>query len=176
MKKTLNIIFNIIIILSIIFILAIVSSLLYLKLSHPLPYKACSTNGFVLTPVECYTDNRETLKKDIDALFGSPYYNMRYVNEMKGNNAGETRVYIRRIDILNGLTDKEFVFILAHELVHLTEFTASERYCHLKAFEKLMDSENEYFEYVAKWWFNTDVCGLIDKDYSFAGYAQDLLK
>lgn len=176
MSKRLNIILDIIIILSVVSMLSIIGSVLYLKLSHPLPFKAYEGNVLPLSKVECYTDDRETLKKDVEKLFGNPYYNIRYVSEMKNDNAGETRVYIRRIDILDSLSDRQFVFILAHELVHLTEFTASERYCHLKAFEKLMDSGNEYFEYVAKWWFNTDVCGLIDKDYSFASYAQDLLK
>lgn len=176
MNKKLDRILNTIIIFSIICVAMITSSLLYLKLSHPLPFKPCTCGTIPLSEVDCYTNDREILKRDVEKLFGNPYYRIRYVNEMKNKNAGETRVYSRRIDILNGLSDEQFVFILAHELVHLTEFTASERYCHLKAFEKLTNSGNEYFVYVAKWWFNTDVCGLIDKDYSFASYAQNLLK
>lgn len=153
--------------------LFIVSLFLHSKLSYKLPYIPCNMQPKLIETVECYTSDRNKLKNDIDKLFGHPIYFLHYT-KLNSNILGYTSIYFGQIYIQNNIKDWEFVFTLAHELVHLTKFTASERYCHLTSFQKLMTSDNEYFKYVAQLWLNIDILGGLAQEYSFAGYVQSL--
>lgn len=147
---------------------------LYINFSHRLEFIPPSQKITTLNYVECYTSDFNELKKDIDKLFGNPLYIIHYNSNLDETILGQTNIYLRQVYIKKDIRDWEFVFTLAHELVHLTEFTGSERYCHLVAFNNLMASNCKYFEYVAQLWLNYDILGQVDYEYSFAGYVQNL--
>ena len=151
--------------------LIIVSLFLYISFSHRMEYKPCQGEIKQVQFVECYTNEREVLKKDIDDLFGKPLYKIHYVNDLPSDILGQTNIFLRQVRINDELEEWKFVFTLAHELVHLTKFTGSERYCHLTAYNKLMASDCEYFKYVAKKWLNIDILRGVPEEYSFAGWV-----
>lgn len=146
----------------------------YITFSHRLAFIPCTMRTQTLNKVECYTENLDELKQDVDKLFGNPFYIIHYNSNLDVYILGQTNIYLRQIYIKKDIENWQFVFTLAHELVHLTKFTASERYCHLTAFQNLMASNNKYFKYVAQLWLNIDILGGIDHEYSFAGYVQNL--
>ena len=104
-------------------------------------------------------------------MFGKPLYKIHYVNDLPSGILGQTNIFLRQVWIDDELEEWKFVFTLAHELVHLTKFTGSERYCHLTAYNKLMASDCEYFKYVAKKWLNIDILKGVPEEYSFAGWV-----
>lgn len=169
-KKILNVISLIVHLCSLI----VASIFLYINFSHRLSYVSCTINAKSIEQVECYTEDLDELKQDIDKLFGNPFYIIHYNSDLDVYILGQTNIYLRQIYIKKGIENWQFVFTLAHELVHLTKFTASERYCHLTAFQNLMASDNEYFKYVAQLWLNIDILGGVDQEYSFAGHVQNL--
>ena len=65
---------------------------------------------------------------------------------------------------------------LTHELVHLSYFTANERFTCFKAFQILYESGNNYFKNIALAYANNDFKGITSLEYSCAGYIEDYLK
>lgn len=175
-KKTTNKIITIIGIIIHICSLVFSGIYLYATFSHRMEYIEPTIGVQRVKIVECYTDSQEQLKKDVDNLFGSPFYFFCYSTHLDSDVLGQTNIYLRKVTVAQNLSSWKFVFTLAHELVHLTQFTGSERYCHTIAFEKLWFSGNDYFKYVATCWFNADILGGVSFDYSFAGYVEKYFK
>lgn len=179
-KRTKTIIIFVLIILLVI----TTSSLIYLFNSHKLPYRepyrhmrfSCDT-----TSLKC---SRKEVKKDLDKLFGAKFYIYKEKNltdkfksdivtetvtEELGRSNPFTRVVIMDDDIPLYL----YAFNLAHELVHLTHFTGSDRYCNLVAFKTLYNTEK--YRDVALAYAIRDRDGLIPRSHSCWEYIVDYL-
>lgn len=174
-----------IIIFVLIILLAITAgSLVYLFNSHKLPYRepyrhmrfSCDT-----TSLNC---SREEVRKDLNKLFGAKFYiyeekNLtdaydsyiatKTITEELGRSNPFTRVVIMDDSIPLYL----YAFNLAHELVHLTHFTSSDRYCNLVAFKTLYNTE-KYRDVALNYAIN-DREGRIPKSHSCWEYMVDYL-
>lgn len=156
-------------------LIIIATPILYMKLSYRMLYIKPSIDNVAITSLECYTNNRQTIKNDIDSLFNNFEYNL-YYNNLSSNVLGKSSVLFRYITLDNNLDDISFAFTLTHELVHLTKFTWSERYCNYQSFIILYTSNNKWFRTVAKCWANVELNGGLSKEYSFVGHIEKYLK
>lgn len=136
---------------------------------YKLPYKQP-----YITKIEYEIERPENisytmLKEGIDKLFDNPNYSFAFI-EFEEKTYGQTFIFSRKIKLREGINYEYFVFCLAHELVHLTDFTLQERYCNLTAYNILYKSNNDYFKNIALYFANLDLQGGFSKEYSFVGY------
>lgn len=149
--------------------------LLYIEESHKLPYKETTITGVVYT-IECPENaNKGMIKVEIDKLFGKNNYRLVECN-LKYPVRGHADILTRNVQIDKDLSLEEFAFVLAHELVHINYFTKGERFCNIKAFEILYNSNNDYFKNVALMFASRDLRGNFDYEYSFVGYIENTLQ
>lgn len=113
----------------------------------------------------------QTLTDDINQMFDNPSYTLTFT-DFSGTTKGECYMFTKTIVLQENMTYEYYVFCLTHELVHLTEFTYSERYTNLTAFYTLYNSENEYFKNIALYFANLDLRGIFSEEYSFVGYIE----
>ena len=127
------------------------------SLNKNIPYVEydCS-NGFDIEDIKTYS--KPETKAKLDALFGSPLY---FYKETDFNSIvnGCAQIFIRTITIETNLDEITYTFTLAHELVHLTYFTFSDRFANYQAFVKLYESGDEYFIGIAKLYANIELSG-----------------
>ena len=137
--------------------------------SDELPYKEPYQTNIEYDIYRPQNISYETLKNDIDKLFNNPSYELKFT-EMHGNIYGQCSIFDRQIKLRKNINYEYFVFCLSHELVHLTYFTHSERFCNLTAYNILYNSNNEYFVNIALYFANVDLHGGFSEEYSFIGY------
>ena len=117
---------------------------------------------------------------EVNNLFNNPNYSLIYYDfrsENKGQEVStkaDTNILTRTIRIQPDLDVFFFTFSLTHELVHLTYYTASERFCNYKSFELLY--ENEKLKDVAYWYINMELCDNIPYEYKCLGYIENYVK
>lgn len=117
---------------------------------------------------------------EVNNLFNYSNYSLIYYDfrsENKGQQVitkADTNILTRTIRIQSDLDIFFFTFSLTHELVHLTYYTASERFCNYKSFELLY--ENEKLKDVAYWYINMELCDNIPNEYKCLGYIENYLK
>ena len=139
--------------------------------SNDLPYKEPLVTNIEYEIVRPSNINYETLKDEVDKLFGNPNYTLK-ISELDGTLRGECKIFSKEITLDNDLNFEYFTFCLAHELVHLTEFNLNERYANLTTFKKLYSSGNDYFKNVALYFADLDLRGAFSQEYSFVGYIK----
>ena len=121
-----------------------------------------------------YKSNAD-IKQDIDGLFNNTKYILKH-KEMNGDTAGYTVLLLKIIVLDNDLTQENYTLTLAHELVHLTHFTANERYVSFITFKVLYESENNYFKSVALAYADAQFKHLYQHSYDCSGYIEEYLQ
>ena len=165
-KYAICLLFGLILLLSIIFITTNKSINIY-----ELPYKETSIDKIEYDITPPSNTSYQTLIDDINKMFDNPKYELSYT-DFDSSIKGKCYIYTRQIILQENLNYEYFTFCLTHELVHLTEFTFSERYTNLKAYTKLYNSGNEYFKNIALYIANLDLQGAFTEEYSFVGYIE----
>lgn len=112
----------------------------------------------------------ESIKEDIDLLFNNPNYTL---NIEDIDVSGRANLLTTTIVLDEGLSYENYVFTLAHELVHITYFTVNERFSNFTAWKILYESGNDYFKNVALAFARDDM--YISADYHFVAYVVDYL-
>lgn len=120
------------------------------------------------------TYTRAEAKRKIDALFGNPFH---FYSEKKfaGITLGETWLMFDWIRMSSDCSIDDYIFSYAHELVHLTERVANERYTNYKAFIKLYESGDEQFKAVAERYLYWDLRGCSLESYTCGYYILEYL-
>lgn len=139
---------------------------------YSLPYKESNLVNIEYHIEEPSNTTKESLTKEINALFDNPNYEL-YFDALPFNIYGKTDIFNKRVTIRTNISNIYYVFCLSHELVHLTYFTLSERFCNLTAYNILYNSNNEYFVNIALYFANVDLHGGFSEEYSFVGYLQE---
>lgn len=93
--------------------------------------------------------NKPQIKIQVDNLFNNPFYFYNEVDDFGYD--GLTTFVIRKIEIRTALPLAEYTYVMAHELVHLTEYTMNECYTTYKSIILLYESNNAWFKEVAKY-------------------------
>lgn len=140
-----------------------------LSYRYNLPYKESNLTFIEYNIEEPSNTTKESLTTEINELFDNPSYKLQF-NNLTSNVYGKCDVFNRTIIIKSNISNIFYVFSLTHELVHLTYFTLSERFCNLTAYNILYNSNNEYFENIALYFANVDLHGGFSEEYSFIGY------
>lgn len=136
-----------------------------------LPYKSPEISNIQYDITRPPNIDYETLTDDINQMFNNPSYKLTFTN-FSGSTKGECYMFSKTIVLQENMNYEYYVFCLTHELVHLTEFTYSERYTNLTAFYTLYNSENEYFKNIALYFADLDLQGIFKEEYSFVGYIE----
>ena len=157
----------------IIFSLCAIILNIYSNVNHILPYMGANIEGVNFNSTRPTHINKEYIKNQIDDIFNCNYI-LTYKNLNDGYN-GVSYIMLKVITLDNDLSLEEFTMTLTHELVHITYFTANERFTSFKAFQILYESGNEYFKNVALSYADIDLKGLMGKEYSCAGYIERYL-
>lgn len=158
------------VIVIIVFILAMVfAGYSIFKIAYSLPYKAPNVESIEFNISRPDDISYETLTEDINELFDNPKYILTYV-DMTGDLKGRCYLLSHKIEIKKNLNYELYTFILTHELVHLTTYSIDERWTNLEAYNKLYNSDNDYFKNVALYIAYLDLHGAFSQDYSFVGY------
>lgn len=169
MKKWFDFVFIPLFILNV----AIFSLTIYSRSINVLPYKDCS-----ITSVEYNICDdgitTEQIKKDVDGLFGNPFYILNYT-DLDAGIAGRTLLLINLITLDEGLSLEQYTLTLTHELVHLTHFTTNERYTSFTTFKVLYESKNDYFKNVALKYADCQVKHRYPMEYDCSGYIEEYL-
>jgi hypothetical protein len=128
------------------------------SLNKNIPYVECSCDNRFEIDSCINTYSKTETKIKLDALFGNPLY---FYKETEFNSIvnGCAQIFIRTITIEAKLDEITYTFTLAHELVHLTYFTFSDRFANYQAFVKLYESGDEYFVEMAKLYANIELSG-----------------
>lgn len=156
---------------SLIFLIPILLIVLEWQLNYRynLPYKESGIFYIEYNIEEPIGLTKESLTDEINLLFDNPNYEL-YFEALPFNIYGKTDIFNKRVTIRTNISNIYYVFCLSHELVHLTYFTLSERFCNLTAFNILYNSNNEYFVNIALYFANVDLHGGFSEEYSFIGY------
>ena len=146
----------------------------YSDINHSLPYKECQKQHTIYfdTSRPSYV-NKDYIKKQIDKMFNCTY--LLTFNKLNEPVDGISYIPLKLIVLDQDLTCEEFALTLAHELVHITQYTSNERYTTFKTFILLYESQNEYFKNIALAYAELDFNGLMPKEYSCAGYIEEYL-
>ena len=139
--------------------------------AHNLPYKAPLFQSIDYDITRPSNISYSSLKNEVDYLFDNPGYTLE-IKDLEGTVKGKCEMFTRNIILDDNLSYEYFIFCLAHELVHLTEFCYSERYVNLTTFNKLYSSGNDYFKNVALYFADLDLRGAFSQEYSFVGYIK----
>lgn len=158
-----------------ILILSLCSTFLniYSNINNTLPYLSSSQSSVDYNSIRPAFVNQEFIKKEIDNIF-----NCNYILNFKNLNNkcdGVSYIMLKLVILDDNLSLEEFTMTLTHELVHLKFFTSNERFTSFKAFQILFESGNEYFKNVALAYANKDFNGLVEYEYSCAGYIEQYL-
>lgn len=148
---------------------------LYFEESNKLEYRASDLTYVNYTINRPENTTKTSLKLDIDALFDNPKYSLSEC-DLKYPLRGRAEVITRTIQVDLNLSLEYFVFVLAHEIIHIKYLTKSERFCNIKAFETLYNSNNDYFKNIALMFADYDIRGYFDYEYSFVGYLTEILE
>lgn len=178
-KRKVNIkVFNsIVITFSVICVMAllfIVGTSVYITKSHPLEYKEPNRYMELNYTVNWEDYSREEVKNDLEELFGAKNYIYEEADLVPMGYYGLTMPMARTVQIDANIPIEEYALTLAHEFVHLTQFTASERYCNLIAFKKLYNTEK--YRDIAVRYAIKDRDGGVSTDYSCWEYIYDYLQ
>ncbi len=157
-----------------IFSLSVTILNIYSNINHVLPYKQASITTINHKCIRPEFVNQQYIKQQIDSIFNCNYILIK--SDLKGELKGKTYIMLKLIVLDNNLSLEDYAITLTHELVHLTYFTANERYTSFKTFQILYESKNEYFKNVALAYANLDFSGNTTKEYSCAGYIEEYLK
>ena len=147
--------------------------MLFVKNSYKLQYKSATVAG-VGFKFETELPTKDEIKQEIDKLFNNPNYSLEEIC-LDSATAGISNVFTKQVYIDKNLSVISYAFTLAHELTHITKFTASERYCNFNAWLVLYKSENEFLKNVALSYADSDFKGEVIKEYSCAGYIEEYL-
>ena len=162
---------NIIVWVVIIIAVAMLVSLTYLysskRLEYIKPYRYLELT-YDPTSLKC---SREIIRDDLNKIFDARFYT--YKEKNLDDIPGRTNPFTRTVIMDDDISLYVYAFNLAHELVHLTHFTNSERYCNLIAFKTLYDTEK--YKDVAIRYAIRDRDGYINKKYSCWEYIYDYL-
>lgn len=172
--KVLNKVFNILTIISAIFSLWALSitAISWCK-KREYVYNPCSATYYYNDTKITYT--RESAKTAILSLFKHPLH-IYAEGKLKGQRLGETRLFLRYIKMSTDCGVEDYIFAFTHELVHLTENVANERYTNFKAFVVLYESGDEQFKAVAERYLYSDLQGWTKKDYACGYYIMKYLE
>ena len=149
--------------------------LLYIEESHKLEYKATHITEIAYNINRPENVDKDTIKAEVDKLFGNNNYRLTEC-DLEYPKRGHADILTRKVKLDKDLSFEEFAFCLAHELVHINYFTKGERFCNIKAFEILYNSNSDYFKNVALMFASRDLRGDFDYEYSFVGYLIDILE
>lgn len=148
--------------------------MIYVKSSYSLPYlKSSKTSINYEFDRNFYT--KEEIKEKVDGLFN----NIKYLyseDEFDETTAGKSNMFTRIVIIDKNLSAAEYALTLAHELTHISKFTANERYCNFNAWKTLYESNDNYLKNVALRYADLDFKGLVNHQYSCAGYIEEYLQ
>lgn len=145
------------------------------SINRNIPYIECTCNTwFEIERLNTYTKAETKIK--VEALFGNPLY---FYQETNFNSiaSGKAQIFIRTITIDSNINEIVYTLTLAHELVHLTYFTFSDRFANYQAFVKLYESGDEYFVEIAKAYANMELSGNTGQPerYKCGWYIQEYL-
>lgn len=142
-----------------------------------MPYIATSYQMDLFNPRDSFS-SRDEIIEEINNTFQYNRYSL-YYDELPYRTLGQSNIIKRTIYIDNNLDDKNFIFTLGHEIIHIRDFTTCERYCNYQTFITLFNSDNDYFKDVAKWYLSLDLNAEKDiyyYEYSFAGNVLEYLE
>lgn len=155
-------------------LLYIFGSFIYLSTSHRLAFRPHKRFMELSYDLSSFKYSREEVRKDLDELFDARLYTYDERDTMANDNAYGITKQISRIVVMDdGIPIYLYAFSLAHELVHLTHFTKSERYCNLVAFKTLYNTKK--YKDVAIRYAVQDRDGFITQEYSCWEYIYDYL-
>lgn len=166
-------ILTIIIVICVILIFVFGGFILYIYISNPLEYR--KPNRYIeLTYSRNWTNyTRQEVRSDLESLFNAKCYTYKEDNLSLKGVYGLTKPMLRTVTMDDDISIELYTFYLAHELVHLTHFTSSERYCNLIAFKTLYNTEK--YRDIAICYAIQDRNGCITQDYSCWEYIFDYL-
>ena len=168
-----NKIFKLAMLMAIIYIVATVSGFIYIYTSNKLEYRKSHRYMELEYSVDWENYTREEVRADLEKLFGAKFYIYKEEDLDKKGVYGLTTPLIRLIRMDDNISIELYTFYFAHELVHLTHFTASEKYCNLVAFKVLYNTEK--YRDIAIRYAIQDRNGCITQDYSCWEYIFDYL-
>lgn len=156
----------------------ILSTSLYFRFHHHLPYKYADLGNISWEVVQS-NKTREEIREDINKLVNIT--NDDYTLEEKyllddNMTAGKAFLISRVIYIDPRLDDANYVMTLTHELVHIKYRSGDERFTQYTAWTLLYTSNNSYFTNIALWQAYVDNAGLINREYSITGYIEKYFK
>lgn len=146
-------------------------STIYLYTSNQLEYRKPHRYMELTYDLSSFNYTKEEVRNDLNELFGASLY--IYKEEHMNHAYGLTRPFMRTVTMDTNMSIPLYTFVLAHEFVHLTHFTASERYCNLVAFKTLYNTDK--YRDVAIKYAMLDRDGYISSDYSCWEYIYDYL-
>lgn len=157
-----------------VYALIIVICVIYIYSSNKLEYR--KPHRYIELTYEQNWNNytREEVRRDLEGLFNAKFYKYQEEDLDHKGVYGLTLPIYRNVKMDDDIPIYLYTFYLAHELVHLTHFTASERYCNLVAFKVLYNTEK--YRDIAIRYAIQDRDGGITQDYSCWEYIFDYLK
>lgn len=163
-------------IISIIFASTMIGILIYSKTANKLEYKETPIMSIYTNYAHEPKESKQYYKEQIDELFNNPLYIYTEKSVQSKGYYGKAYI-IPRIVILDKSIDiKNYIFTLAHELVHIKYITECERFTNFQTFKVLYESNIPDLQYVALWYAKKDMAGKIHYEYSCWAYIYEYLK
>lgn len=156
------------------FSLAVIILTAYANTKHTLEYKESTLTHIEYDSTRPNYITKEYIKSEVDSLFSGCNYILRY-KDLASGIGGVSYIMLKLVYLDINLTLEDYVLTLTHELVHITYFTANERFTTFKAFQILYESGNEYFKNVALAYANLQFNHCVPYVYDCSGYIEDYL-
>ena len=161
---------------SVILASTMIGILIYSKKANQIEYREAPIISMYTNYADEPKGNKEYYKDQIEELFDNPLYIYTEQSIQSKGYYGKAYIIPRMVILDKSVDIKNYIFTLAHELVHIKYITECERFTNFQTFKVLYESNIPELQYVALWYAKKDMAGKIHYEYSCWGYISEYLE